>query len=142
MKQFLEKRRMTKWRKEVLERIDDMVTKEVANHERYIAQAIEAGRIARLIVKKTNIRFDYPYIEAIGSEVKIWDGTRELVHHLAKKLHVVFFKDFQSYRGSMSYRAIIDGVKFVVKDITDIPHCKIVKKTDITETTSYELICE
>lgn len=63
---------MAKWRKETLERIDAKVEDEVAAHERYIAQAKKAGETAKLIVEKTDMRFDYPHIEAIGGEIKIY----------------------------------------------------------------------
>jgi len=140
--QLLEKRKMVKWRKETVERIDDKVEDEVAAHERFIAQAKKAGEIAKLIVQKTDMRFNYPQIEAIGGEITIYDGTRNLVHHLAKKLRITFLKDFRKYGGSMMYHTKINGTTLKIRDIKDIPHCKIVKKTAVQEVTTYEITCK
>ena len=139
---LLKQRALKKWREKALKTIEDRVQSEVATHERYIREAQEAGRVAEILVKNTDIQFEsMPYIEAIGGQVRIWHGSRELVHHLAKKLHLTFKKEFKTYMGSMTYVAELGNATIEISDIKNIPHCEIIKVTEVKEVTTYELKC-
>jgi len=140
---FLKQRALKKWREKTLDQIDDRVQSEVAVHTQYIVQAQKAGEVARMIVANTDIPFEHcPYIEAIGGQVKIYNGSRELVHHLAKKLHLTFRKEFKKWAGSMTYTCELMGANIAINDIKNVPHCEIHKITKRETITTYEIECQ
>jgi len=136
----LKTRQLKKWRNEALKQIAEKVKEEVTTHGEYIRQALKAGELAKRIVEVSEIEFR-PHIEAIGGEVNIHYGNRELVHHLAKKLHVTFRKDFRPHAGTVTYTAEVGEATLNIYDIKDVPRCTITKTTKIEEVTRYEIAC-
>jgi hypothetical protein len=133
------------WKTKELKAIEKSVASEVKNHEGYIADAKKAGEIAKKIVEASEIPLEIS-IDAIGvgadGEINIFHGDGKLVHHLAKKLHIVFERHFHEHSGNLSYTAKLNNVAIKLINVKDpLPNCEIIKETTMESITRYKMKC-
>lgn len=131
------------WKQEALKRIDRQEDEEVKAHMEYIRNAKLMARVARKIVEASDVEV-YPRIEPICGEVNIWNANNVLPHHLSKRLHLTLKKNFQGWKGAVTYVVNFEGAKVRIHDVKDIPRCEIKPhKETVTETKMvYEIVCK
>jgi hypothetical protein len=132
---------LEEWREETLASLRRREKDSMESFLKYMEGYKKANQVAMLIVQKTQLPIDFIQVSGIMAEVRVIAGSNQLVHNLAKQLHLTFKKCFCESDGTMSYITKIEGVTVSISSVKDIPHCTVTFKNKRITTRSYQIEC-